>query len=673
MDNHEALQRFEAYLRRRYPDRRTPTDYISDIRQFQSCCSKAWDTVTVHDVDAFVDQMHQKKLQPTTIKRRLVALKTYFDFLADETGQPHHPNPVRPHRHVGKLGRHLPRDLSDADLARVLNVLQSARDRALVTLMWRAGLRVGEVVRVDTQDLIPAPQPDLPPRLRVLGKGQKERIVYLSADAVTALEAWLHQRPPTDCPRLFLNERGQPLSANGVEWLLKGYGEQVGIHLTPHRLRHTFARQLTEARMPIESLAHLMGHAQISTTQLYQASADPGVRDAFLEAMHRIEQASALPDRPATVAETPPNSALTPPTVAVPSSHSTISPTEPAYPPLPDWSAWAPDLPAPIRQACLDYVQRHVSGWRPSQRRKRALHVLGDFERFFRWVLERRSITALTELRPSDIETHIAARVAAGNKATTIKDALARVFALLHEWAERGEPISPALFRVQRPILPDALPRAVSESEAQRLEAQARLWLAEATPASALDAAWFFLLAHAGLRICELLDLRQRDVDLAQGRLIVRQGKNDRDRVVYLTETAAQALQGYLNVCPHPEQALLFVQPNGKALSYSHVYTRLRDLGHAAHVPHVSPHRLRHTFATRLVNAGLPITSLQKLLGHDRLSTTQIYVEMYDQTVEHHFRQAMERLQQQAIAVPVEWFSRPAVAAAPSVALDNSV
>jgi len=96
-------------------------------------------------------------------------------------------------------------------------------------------------------------------------------------------------------------------------------------------------------------------------------------------------------------------------------------------------------------------------------------------------------------------------------------------------------------------------------------------------------------------------------------------------------------------------------------------------LGHAARVPHVSPHRLRHTFATRLVNAGLPITSLQKLLGHDRLSTTQIYVRLYDQTVERDFRQAMERLQQVALAVPAEWFQRPALAAVPSLALDNSV
>jgi site-specific recombinase XerD len=672
MDNHEALQRFEAYLRRRYPDRRTPTDYISDIRQFQSCCSKAWDTVTVHDVDAFVDQMHQKKLQPTTIKRRLVALKTYFDFLADETGQPHHPNPVRPHRHVGKLGRHLPRDLSDADLARVLNVLQSARDRALVTLMWRAGLRVGEVVRVDTQDLIPAPQPDLPPRLRVLGKGQKERIVYLSADAVTALEAWLHQRPPTDCPRLFLNERGQPLSANGVEWLLKGYGEQVGIHLTPHRLRHTFARQLTEARMPIESLARLMGHAQISTTQLYQASADPGLRDTFIEAMQRIEQASAPRDRSLT-AETPRDSAVTPPPMVETPRHSAILPTECASPPLPDWSAWAPDLPAPIRQACVDYVQRHLSGWRPRQRRLRALHVLGDFERFFRWVLAQRALTTVSALQPPDLQGYMEARRTAGNRPRSVKAALDRVFGLLHELAEQGEPISPALLRLPRPALPDALPRALSESEAQRLTAQARLWLNDDTPEGALDAAWFFLLADAGLRICELLDVRQRDVDLAQGRLMVRQGKNDRDRVVYLTETATQALQRYLTRCPHPEHALLFVRPNGKALSYEHVYSRLRDLGNAAQVAHLSPHRLRHTFATRLVNAGLPITSLQKLLGHDRLSTTQIYVRLYDQTVERDFRQAMERLQQVALAVPAEWFQRPALAAVPSLALDNSV
>jgi len=119
MDNLEALQRFEAYLRRRYPGRRTPIDYVSDIRQFQQACSKVWDTVTVKDMDEFVDQMHQKNLKPATITRRVMALKVYFEFLANDTENFNHPNPVHLKRHAAKRGQQLPRVLSDVLVARI--------------------------------------------------------------------------------------------------------------------------------------------------------------------------------------------------------------------------------------------------------------------------------------------------------------------------------------------------------------------------------------------------------------------------------------------------------------------------------------------------------------------------------------------------------------------------
>jgi site-specific recombinase XerD len=665
MDNSQALQCFEAYLRRRYPDRRTPVDYVSDVRQFHRACAKPWDSVVMQDIDAFVDQMHCAGLKPTTIKRRLAAVKVYFDFLAEETGQLDYPNPVRLKRHAGKLGRRLPRDLSDAEVARLLAVIHSARDQAMVALMLGAGLRVSEVVALTLDALIPAPTPELPVRVRVLGKGQKERIVYLTPDALALLEAWLRQRPPTEVPTLFLNQHGQPLSPSGVEWLLKRYGEQVGLHLTPHRLRHTFARRLTEARMPVESLARLMGHAQISTTQIYLASADPTLRDTFDQAMQRLATSPATPpDVPALVAVA---AATITPTVPV------ARPAEPHYPP-PDGTTWATDLPDGIRQACLGYVRRHEAGWRLSQRRERTRHVLGDFARFFRFVLERRSLATVTDLTRADMAAYVDALVARGLKPKAVRDALSRPLGLLHELQEQGESISPSLFRVELPRVPDALPRALSENEAQCLEAQARVWLTQDTPEAVYNAAWFFVLAHTGLRACELLDLRQEDVDLAQRRLCVRQGKGDRDRVVYLSEIAAQAVHRYLALCPHPEQALLFVHPCGRALSYHWVYSRLRDLGEAAQVGQVTPHRLRHTFATRLNNSGVPITSLQKLMGHDHLSTTQIYTHVYDETVERDYRQAMARLQRAtAIAVPLEWFAWPVLLPAVTETLADGV
>ncbi|MEK7207298.1 MAG: tyrosine-type recombinase/integrase, partial [Pseudomonadota bacterium] len=302
MDKNESLVKFEQYLRRRFPERRTPIDYLSDVRQFMAACPKPWRDVTMRDIDAFVDQQRAKKLKVTTVNRRVAALKTFFDFLAEESDDLSWPNPVRYKRHAGKRARSLPRDLRDEDLAQVWGAIGAGRDRAWFVLMVRAGLRVGEVVGLKVGDVVQEPGEDRPARLRVLGKGRKERTVWLTADAYAVLAAWLAERPETEEDHVFLNERGRPLSANGVQWLLHGYGQQAGIDLTPHQLRHTFARQVTEAGMPVTSLGKLLGHAQITTTQLYTAGADPHLAQAYQTAMNRLEQGALQPPPPPTAA-----------------------------------------------------------------------------------------------------------------------------------------------------------------------------------------------------------------------------------------------------------------------------------------------------------------------------------------------------------------------------------
>jgi site-specific recombinase XerD len=138
MDRQESIERFEQYLKRRFPDRRTPIDYVSDIRQFAAACPKPWRKVTLHDIDAFVDQQRQEH-QLSTVQRRVAALKTFFDFLAEETGDLSWPNPVRFKRHGGKLPHRLPRDLSDETVEQVWQVITAPRDQAWFVLMWRAG------------------------------------------------------------------------------------------------------------------------------------------------------------------------------------------------------------------------------------------------------------------------------------------------------------------------------------------------------------------------------------------------------------------------------------------------------------------------------------------------------------------------------------------------------
>jgi site-specific recombinase XerD len=220
-DRFEMITQFEKYVQRRSPERRTAKDYVSDLRQFAAACPKPWREVTLHDVDDFVDQQRQSGLSAATVRRRVATLKACFDFLAEESSDLSWPNPVRFKRHGGKLAKRLPRDLSNEQVARLWTQIDSVRDRAWFALMLRAGLRVGEVVSLKATDLLMPPGADQPARLRVQGKGQKERMVLLTADAYAVLQEWLRERSDRETEFLFLNQRGQPLRPNGIEWLLK--------------------------------------------------------------------------------------------------------------------------------------------------------------------------------------------------------------------------------------------------------------------------------------------------------------------------------------------------------------------------------------------------------------------------------------------------------------------
>jgi len=676
MDEPDPVAAFERYLQRRFPKRRTTIDYLSDVRQFRAVCAQPWREVTMHDIDAFVDQQQQAQLQASTIKRRVAALKTYFDFLAEDSGELARVNPVRFKRHAGKQPRRLPRDLSNDAVEQLWAVIPTPRDRAWFVLMLRAGLRVGEVVSLRLTDVLVPPQADQPAHLRVCGKGQKERLVLLTADAYAVLKVWLECRPASDQAQVFLNDRGSPLTSNGIEWLLHQYGAQVELAVTPHQLRHTYARQLTEAGMPIASLSKLMGHAQVSTTQLYTAGADPELVQAYQTAMAQLVR-QTLPAR-----ESPPPAPCAAP---LPPVQPTVPQVEATPAPLPEWAEWLPDLPAELRQASLDYAQRSLATCPPKHQRQKAWQVLGQFRRFWTWQLARRPITHLVELQLADLQAYQDERLAAKVAATTIDRDLAYVLGLLREQADRDQPVEGSVFRLRPLPHPDSLPRYLNPDASQRLEAyvQQRLAPPEATPLSRLENACFFVLAHTGLRARECTDLLFQDLDLPGRRLLVRQGKGQRDRVVYLSEVASQALTAYLAGTSFSPTTPLWLNPNnGQPITDGWLRDHTAALGEAAGVPQVTPHRLRHTLATRLLNAGMDITRIQKLLGHEHLDTTLIYARALDTTVEADYRQAMRQIERRQMPlsdtpIPVDSWPTPADAErAPifkELALDSSV
>jgi site-specific recombinase XerD len=224
-----------------------------------------------------------------TVNRRLAAIRSFYDFLDLESDEAP-PNPVLPKRHFVRQGRRLPRDAEDADIERLFGVISSPRDRAMFLLMVRCGLRVGEVRNLSLGDLYLQPSPGNLPRLWLRGKNGSERVAYLSAQALDALQSWLAMRPTISDPSLFPNRFGRRFSVTGIQERLACYCHQAGVWITCHMLRHTFARHLVEAGTPVTSLQRLLGHVRIRTTQIYLHISDRQVQADYEAAMEQVSQ-----------------------------------------------------------------------------------------------------------------------------------------------------------------------------------------------------------------------------------------------------------------------------------------------------------------------------------------------------------------------------------------------
>ena len=247
------IVRFNKWLRRKAPHATTHIHYTNDLKLFFAWAGKSPASVTLNDVDAFIEHCQKLDHAVATVNRRLAAIRSFYHFLALEFDNAP-ANPVLPKRHFIRLGRQLPRDVEDDDLAQLFAVIASPRDRAMFLLMVRCGLRVGEVRNLSLGDLYLQPTAASLPRLWLHGKNGGQRVAYLSSQALAALEAWLAVRPPAQDQAVFLNRFGRRFTVTGIQFRLAGYCRQAGIWVTCHQLRHTYARHLVEAGVPVTSM-----------------------------------------------------------------------------------------------------------------------------------------------------------------------------------------------------------------------------------------------------------------------------------------------------------------------------------------------------------------------------------------------------------------------------------
>jgi site-specific recombinase XerD len=283
----------------------------------------------------------------------------------------------------------------------------------MILLMVGAGLRVGEVVQLAVGDLELAASTPLS-RVRVRGKGDKERVVWVTQAVLQGVQTWMAERPSTPSQRLFLNQHGQPLSVSGVQFRLKQHCQKAGVHLTAHQLRHTYARRLVENNMPVESLAKLLGHTQLTTTQRYIDGADPALRTDFFEAIARVQ---------ATVSPEPAASPGPPPFSTVSASHPADVRPDPGEL-LESLQHLAADLPAWLRTHLNEHTRRRAARW-PAHRVKPQMH--GHFStlcRLGRWLVENRGWQQLDQLQRTDLLAYVHARQVAGLKPRSLASQL---------------------------------------------------------------------------------------------------------------------------------------------------------------------------------------------------------------------------------------------------------
>ena len=210
--------------------------------------------------------------------------------------------------------------------------------------------------------------------------------------------------------------------------------------------------------------------------------------------------------------------------------------------------------------------------------------------------------------------------------------------------AGRGLDVPAEVFRIHPFPQPQPLPRYLTDDEVARLQEAHEAALREAHTSNArrnalLDRACFYLLWHGGLRPGEIGDLLLEDLDLPGKRLRIRLGKGSKDRTVYLTTAAVEALRDYLAARGDGPSHHVFLYRH-RPLAKDLVRDRLKAKGDALGI-HAYPYRLRHTCATQLLNAGARLETIQYLLGHEYLRTTQVYARVHDATVAGDYYRAM--------------------------------
>ncbi len=233
--------------------------------------ANGWQEMDIHHFRTLIAKWHRAGLSPRSIHQRLSSLRGLYNFLIREKQA--EANPLSGLR-APKMGRKLPRDIEIDEIFQLLdgmpkNTALEIRDSAMLELFYSSGLRLAELAGLDLFNIDFSDH-----SLQVLGKGNKSRRSPIGKKALAAIKLWLKERPTLAKPEetaVFVSQRGTRLSHRAIQQRLKHWGKCLGLStpVHPHKLRHSFATHMLEASGDLRAVQEMLGHANLSTTQIY--------------------------------------------------------------------------------------------------------------------------------------------------------------------------------------------------------------------------------------------------------------------------------------------------------------------------------------------------------------------------------------------------------------------
>jgi len=261
---------------------------MTSLGQFLRWLDEPLEEVTPRIISRYIDFLMGRALRPKTINCHLERLRQFYHYLIQEEDLKL-VNPVK-NGYGLKMSKPLPKHLTEEELHVLLGACKTPRDQAMFMLMLRCGLRVAEVATLSLGDI------DLRRRRLLIheGKGRKGRVVYLSDDALRALEDYLTIRSASATHNVFLVEKGtyrhEPLSIRGIQKRMEYYAKKTGLRVSCHHLRHTMATQMLNADAELVTIQDLLGHRWITTTQRYCRISNRKVQRDYYKAMEMVMQ-----------------------------------------------------------------------------------------------------------------------------------------------------------------------------------------------------------------------------------------------------------------------------------------------------------------------------------------------------------------------------------------------